>query len=614
MKAFYPEAWGVLLREMRIGSGWRQSELAREADIDYTLISHWENGRAGKRFGPTREQAFRLAKVFAGCAGGLQRPADVVDWLGLIGLSVADDELVRMGTGERWRAGLASARFSRYQVPPLPIPHLERTNLMRQAKASLLGEANGRAPLVLAGMGGVGKSTLAAALARDREVRARLPHGVLWAQMRSPPEEAERVVRVGGVLRRWAQVLGVEVRPEETIEGTLARWLERKRVLLVIDNAEEYDEIRPLLVGGPMCRTVIATRNRGVIRNLPAGSPLVEVETLSEEEGEQLLTSVLGEKAADLERKQLREIVIEVGGNTLALLVAGRDAKAGSVEQTLVNLRDPAMQWLQVLSPTGVDDPNRSVAVSFSLSYGRLGSEGQRCYRALGQLPGPVRFTPGVFQAMAKVSDRGQAKALLRAFVDRSLLGIDGEGYRLHPLLFKYARRLLKDAKEWDPEHEWVERYEGEWVRKWWHLLPSVPRAPGATVRARGGWRQWTVAGIREFVMFVRQRYEEGIAEAWNPRDMPLERWIALMRLKRREQAYRREGLRRLGMVFLAAMVALILLGVLPTSPLSRSWLLRVCYPLMYVMAAIQQACLVVAVWLMTVQMIDLHRLWNWRR
>jgi hypothetical protein len=200
---------------------------------------------------------------------------------------------------------------------------------------------------------------------------------------------------------------------------------------------------------------------------------------------------------------------------------------------------------------------------------------------------------------------------MLRGFVDRSLLQVDGEGYRLHPLLFEYARSLLEEAGEWDPEHKWVERYEGEWVKKWRYLWPSVPRVPGATVEAAGGLRRWVTEGMRELITNFQRPYEETIVEGWDPLNVPLERWIALTRLKRRMRSYMRKGW-RLGAVIVGAVVVLLVQNALPVS-----WLMRAGVPQWYLTLA-SVACGVIlgsvflAAWLGTVLMIDLHRLRNW--
>jgi hypothetical protein len=292
---------------------------------------------------------------------------------------------------------------------------------MARARTDLLERTDGRTPLVLAGMAVTGKSTLVAALGQDPKVRARLPHGVLWTRVTLPPGGAGRVMQTGEVLRSWARALGLEVRPEEAEEELsrrLVRWLAEKRALLVIDGARGYDEIQPLLVAGPDCRVVITTRNRGLVRDLPAGSPMIE---LGAEEAEQLLMTILGEKAKGLEKRLLQEMVTATEGNALALEVAGQDAKVHGVTHTLADLRDPESR-LQVLSPSGMADPNRSVAASFALSYSRLDPDEQRCYRMMGQLPEAYRFTAEMYQAAAEVRDRRKSLAILRGFVDRSLL------------------------------------------------------------------------------------------------------------------------------------------------------------------------------------------------
>lgn len=170
---------------------------------------------------------------------------------------------------------------------------------------------------------------------------------------------------------------------------------------------------------------------------------------------------------------------------------------------------------------------------------------------------------------------------------------------------------MLEEAGEWDPEHEWVERYEGEWVKKWRYLWPSVPRVPGATVQAAGGLWRWIAEGVRELIANFRRPYQETIVEEWDPQNVPLERWIALTRLKRRQRVYTR-GAWRLAAVIAGAAVVLLVQNALPVSWLMQAGVPQWFLTLASVAYGVVLGGVFLAAWLGTVLMIDLHRLRNW--
>ena len=151
-----------------------------------------------------------------------------------------------------------------FQAPPLPAHFVPRPEVTRALKARLL-PAGPTEPGVLAlcalqGMGGIGKSTLAAALAHDPEVQDRFPDGVLWATLGQRPELMTR-------LSDWVLGLGdSDFKPlsVESTSGHLRTRLDQKAALLVVDDVWDPDHVQPFLVGGPSCRVLITTRRATV--------------------------------------------------------------------------------------------------------------------------------------------------------------------------------------------------------------------------------------------------------------------------------------------------------------------------------------------------------------
>jgi hypothetical protein len=143
-------------------------------------------------------------------------------------------------------------------APPAPRVFVGRDEVLRELLAALkLGE-DGAGPIALTalkGMGGIGKTTLAAALANQPEVETALPEGTLWAGLGPEPE-------VMSLLAEWGTQLGddfAQFDSPETRSRRLSTLLHDKKALLIVDDVWHAEPARYFLVGGPHCRALITT-------------------------------------------------------------------------------------------------------------------------------------------------------------------------------------------------------------------------------------------------------------------------------------------------------------------------------------------------------------------
>lgn len=140
-----------------------------------------------------------------------------------------------------------------FQAPPLPPYYVDRPEQKQALKTVLLQDEIQFGTLVMSaihGLGGIGKSTLAAALAWDREVAAFFSDGILWATLGQKPD-------VLSLLSGWIQELGdLDFKPTttEVASSHLRTLLRGKRVLLVVDDAWNAEHVRPFLVGSERTR------------------------------------------------------------------------------------------------------------------------------------------------------------------------------------------------------------------------------------------------------------------------------------------------------------------------------------------------------------------------
>jgi NB-ARC domain/TIR domain len=217
-------------------------------------------------------------------------------------------------------------------VPNLPRTFLARPHLTWRVKDALL--VNLQRPLVITGaaataedqgdaaqrigvqgMGGIGKSVLAAVLARDREVRRAYPDGVVWLSFGPQPDLAAH-------MREFAAQLECD-NTFGTIaqgKGILRAFCKRKAVLVVLDDVWNARDAEAFDVLGPRCKTLVTTRDSGIVHTLQG--ELFSVDLLSQVEARRLLADTAGTELAKLP-SEADEIARECGYLPLALALAG---------------------------------------------------------------------------------------------------------------------------------------------------------------------------------------------------------------------------------------------------------------------------------------------------
>ena len=183
------------------------------------------------------------------------------------------------------------------------------------------------------GLPGVGKTTLATALAYDADVLAHFAGGIFWGDLGPAAKDAEAAA---GVLRAWADPLGVDV-TKFTDPNALARAVgtalarRGKPVLLVLDDAWAWEPLAVLQqVDAPGCARLLTTRQQPLARAFAGdASAVTDVEELVLEQSLDLLRQ-LAPNAVELEPDAARELAKLTGGLPLALTLVGRALAAES--------------------------------------------------------------------------------------------------------------------------------------------------------------------------------------------------------------------------------------------------------------------------------------------
>ncbi|MBB5121646.1 AfsR/SARP family transcriptional regulator [Streptomyces eurocidicus] len=334
------------------------------------------------------------------------------------------------------------------QLPPAPRCFVGRTGPVRTLTRLLTSPAHGRRgspggageamPVgIVTGQPGVGKTTLALHVAHA--VRARFPDGQLYVNLQGHCRAAPLAPAVA--LGRCLRALGLPAHQvpadEEERAGLYRSLLADRRVLVLLDDAAEPRQVRPLLPGGPGCAVIVTSRDD--LRGLAAieGGHRIRLTTMTDEESVALLTGLLGPARADAEPGAVRALAAECAWLPLALRIAAAnvDALPRTPVARYVDVLRSRGRLAQLVSP---GDEGAAVRAAFDLSYRRLSEPAATLFARLSLLPGPDFAGP----AAGVLMDRSPAGAapLLDTLVSANLVSAGGGGrYRVHDLLGEYA-------------------------------------------------------------------------------------------------------------------------------------------------------------------------------
>ncbi|MEV6286091.1 BTAD domain-containing putative transcriptional regulator [Kribbella sp. NPDC051770] len=347
--------------------------------------------------------------------------------------------------GERLReahlAVLREPRRKQQQAPSAPPDFVGRDGELAAICTALREPAavSSRAVLVN-GIAGVGKTALA--LTAAHHLRAEYPDGQLYADLRGADTVAPQPLQVLG---RFLRALGVPSRRIGTEEAEAAALfrseLADRRLLVVLDNAQDAAQVRPLLPGAGRSDVIITSRRR--LPDLIA-TEVIDLEPLPTDDAARLIASTA--RTLDARAEDVAALAEACGRLPLALRIAGA---------RLATRRE----WTVADLARRLDDSNRrlseltlgesSVLTSFQLSYADLSPTAQRAFRLCSLHPGDdfSADSTGVLLGLPTPDAERILDDLLEA---NMLLQHTSNRYRFHDLLGLYAARLVTDDPESD--------------------------------------------------------------------------------------------------------------------------------------------------------------------
>lgn len=424
-----------------------QEELAERAGLSVRAISDIERGRTAR---PYRHSLRVLADALG--LTGMAREVFIREARSYFGVSGSNavPPISGMPGGSQ---DPGSARDLSPWIVPRQLPAAVRQFVGRRDElrllAALLDEhAGSRHAVVVSAVGGtagVGKTALVVHWAH--QVANQFPDGQLYVDLRgfgdsgAPMSPAE-------ALRGFLDAF--QLPPERipaSADGQAAMYRSLgagRRMLIVLDNARDTEQVRPLLPGSPSCLVVVTSRRQLASLVATENAVPITLDVLTDVEADQLLAGRIGARRLAAEPEAVRELTQTCARLPLALALAAARA-ALHPKLALAALITELRQESDRLSALTASDSVASVRAVFSWSYAGLSEPAARMFRLLGLHPGPDISLPATASLAAYPEAR--ARQLLSELTSGHLLTEHSAGrFGFHDLLRAYAAEHARDG------------------------------------------------------------------------------------------------------------------------------------------------------------------------
>lgn len=334
-------------------------------------------------------------------------------------------------------------------VPELPLHFIVRPADLAAIKEALLADSPsenmiGSMPKVgLYGMGGIGKSVTAAAVARDEEIRRAFPDGIFWKHLGQNPT-------LETLQQQLAQSLSDSPHIFDNIDNIaqgktrLSELLAVRACLLILDDGWQIEHIAAFNVLGPRCRMLVTSRDAGLIRILATAKHSLDV--FSETQALALLAEWSGQAVETLPA-EASDVAKECGYLPLALAMIG------------AQLHDRSDRWANVLHKLRLADlskigqiflnyPHADLLRALHISVQALPDKMQSYYVELAVFPEGTPIPEPAIQAFWSTVglDTFATQDILDFLVDRSLIRRDDQNrYSLHSLQYDYILQKVNN-------------------------------------------------------------------------------------------------------------------------------------------------------------------------
>jgi WD40 repeat protein len=313
-----------------------------------------------------------------------------------------------------------------HDVPPPPRAEVAREELAG-LRAAVLAAADGvvgvtGAALGLHGQGGIGKTVLAAALARDEEARRHFPDGVFWVTV---GEQGDLVAAQIALLARLGAA-HPQLRSAGQGAGLLRQALADRRCLLVVDDVWSAAAAAAFRAAGPRGRVLYTTRDPAVFEGVIA--EVMQVGVLPRDVARELLRGLTSMRMLPAEADRICEAT---GCVALAVALVGAAIGAGGRSWA------QAAGQLERGGETFLDHPYANTFKAMQVGIAALGEDDAQAYRSLAVYPEDTMVPEAAIGRLwAYLSDDStqDTEARLDRLAARSLLTVGRDGVSFHDL------------------------------------------------------------------------------------------------------------------------------------------------------------------------------------
>ena len=341
-----------------------------------------------------------------------------------------------------------------HHVPPLPPHHLARPDDHATLTNFVLADVHSDTPTIISsvasakdvvkgttavqGMGGIGKSVIAVAFARDCQTRRAFTDGVFWLPVGQNPSVRELCRTVGVGLGDNQK----KYEDERDAQSNLQTLLADNCCLLVLDDVWDAKVVEPFhaIITGTRCRLLVTTRSTQIAGQIGANEHRVQL--LSAEQAHTFLREWAGK-----DDPELPALADKLGNLPLALKLAGAQLADGLTGAEYLEIFQRVSEMTLELGATGRDE---NLETCFNLSVERLPEQFRPLYHSLGIFPEDVWIPEHVVVRLWTHlgASSGHAKRLILDLGRLALIERDVENHavQLHDLLHDYNRENLGDG------------------------------------------------------------------------------------------------------------------------------------------------------------------------
>jgi DNA-binding SARP family transcriptional activator/tetratricopeptide (TPR) repeat protein len=428
----------------------------------------------------------------------------------------APSALIATPAADASALGVQCAELIRPEAEPRQLPTAAQSFVGRVAELAALtkladhsADSTGTGLILVTGTAGVGKTALAVRWAH--EAAHRFPDGQLYVNLHGfGPSRVAITPR--HAIRRFLVALGVPAdRMPLTLEGCEDLYrslLADKRMLVMLDNARDVTQVRPLLPGGRHCVVIVTSRSQLAGLVAAEGALPLSLDVLSKAQARELLVRRLTADRAAAEPRVITEVIEQCAQLPLALgAVAARIAlyPGLSLARMAAELRETGC----VLHALDTGDEESSIRTVFSRSYEILSRRAARMFRLLGLHGGPDIAAP----AAASLSGLSSTEThqLLAELVHANLVSSHSPGrFTFHNLLRVYAAERAEMDEDNTSRDAAIGRVLQHYAHTAYtaHRLLSAAKEPLVLASPQSGVAPEGIADYRQALAWFRDEYQ----------------------------------------------------------------------------------------------------------